>query len=67
MIVMSCKEAGRLISEGLDRELDLPQRAGLRFHLLICAACSRVKSQLAFLHVMAPEYPGPDDDSPPKS
>ncbi len=65
--MMSCKEAGRLISEGLDRELDLPQRAGLRFHLLICTACSRVKSQLAFLHRVAPEYPGPDDEGAPKS
>lgn len=66
MIMMSCKEAGRLISEGLDRELDLTQRAGLRLHLLMCTACSRVKSQLALLHRIAPEYPGPDDDMPPR-
>lgn len=64
--MLSCKQASRLMSEGLDRELDFAQRAGLRFHLLICTACSRVKSQFAFLHRVAPEYPGPDDDAPPR-
>ena len=64
---MNCKEASRLISEGLDRDLDLGQRAKLRLHLLICTACTRVKAQFAFLHRAAPHYPGPeDDDSPPK-
>lgn len=65
--MLSCKQASRLMSEGLDRELSLSQRAGLRFHLLICRACTRVSSQLTFLHRMAPQYPGPDDDdAPPK-
>lgn len=64
---MNCKEASRLISEGLDRDLDLGQRAKLRLHLLLCTTCTRVKAQFAFLHRAAPYYPGPeDDDSPPK-
>lgn len=64
MIMLSCKDASRLMSEGLDRDLDLSQRTGLRLHLLICSACSRVKTQLAFLHRMAPQYPGDDDGTP---
>ena len=65
---MNCKEASRLISEGLDRDLDLGQRAALRLHLLICTACTRVRAQFAFLHRAAPHYPGPEDhDGPPKT
>ena len=65
---LDCKEASRLISAGLDRDLDLGQRTALRLHLLICTACSRVKAQFAFLHRAAPHYPGPEDDAvPPKT
>ena len=68
MIRISCKESSRLISQGLDSDLDMGQRAALRLHLFICTACTRVKTQLAFLHRAAPHYPGPEDhDSPPKS
>ncbi len=55
------------MSEGLDRDLDLAQRTTLRLHLLICTACTRVKSQFAFLRRTAAHYPGPEDgDGPPK-
>ncbi len=65
---LSCKEASRLMSEGQDRDLAFGQRAALRLHLMICTACSRVKTQFAFLHRAAGEYPGPEpDDGPPKS
>lgn len=63
---LSCKEASRLISAGLDRDLDLGQRAALRLHLLLCTACTRVKAQFTFLHRAAPLFPGPDDDIPPR-
>ena len=67
MIRISCKESSRLISQGLDRDLDMAQRAALRLHLFICTACTRVKTQFAFLHRAAPGYPGPqEDDNPPK-
>jgi hypothetical protein len=66
MMVLNCKEASRLISEGLDRDLDIGQRTALRLHLFICTACTRVKKQFAFLHGAAPQYPGMDDDFPPQ-
>jgi hypothetical protein len=65
MIGIDCKAASRLISEGLDRDLDLGQRAALRLHLLICTACSRVKTQLAFLRGAAAQYPGPEEEDRP--
>ena len=61
-MMISCKEASRLMSQGLDRDLGLGQRASLRLHLLICTSCSRVRKQLDFLHRAAPLYAGPDDD-----
>ena len=64
---MSCKEASRLISQGSDGQLDFGQRTAVRFHLLICSACTRAKTQFAFLRRAAREYPGPEEDGPPKA
>ena len=61
-MMISCKEASRLMSQGLDRDLGLGQRASLRLHLFICTSCSRMRKQLDVLHRAAPLYPGPDDD-----
>ena len=68
MMGLNCKEASRLMSEGLDRDLSLGQRTALRLHMLICTACSRVQSQFIFLRRAVPRYPGPEDDRlPPKT
>ncbi len=52
---LTCKEAGRLISEGLDRK-------PLRLHLAICDACTRIHLQFRFLRRAASRYPGPERD-----
>lgn len=49
MRMLSCREATRLVSQGLDRELALGERIALRVHLAICAGCRNVDRQLAFL------------------
>ena len=58
---LSCREASRRISEGMDRDLGLLERGTLRAHLMICSACSRVQRQFAFLRSAARAYPGPDE------
>lgn len=63
---LNCKDASRLISRGEDEQLDFGRRTALRLHLLICSACTRAKAQFAFLRRAAREYPGPEDDGPPK-
>jgi hypothetical protein len=71
---LTCKEASRLLSQGLDRDLPLAQRAALRLHLTLCDACTRVKRQFEFMRralgaYSAGEVPGPDrpdDRLPPK-
>jgi hypothetical protein len=64
-MMITCKEASRLISEGLDRNLSVAERAKLRVHVAICVACDRLTRQLDFLRRAAREYPGPDE--PPKN
>src|SRR5450830_1853469 len=44
----SCKQAHRMISEGLDRPLRLSERARLKMHLSICNACTNFNGQMQF-------------------
>ena len=44
---LSCRQAARLITAELDRELNPLERIGLRMHLSICDACPIVVRQLA--------------------
>jgi hypothetical protein len=48
-MILSCKEATQLVSQGLDRRLGLAQRLTLRLHLLICGGCTNFSRQAAFL------------------
>lgn len=58
---LSCKEASKLISEGMDRRLSMTERIALRLHLGICDACTRFTSQVEFLRRALKVFPGPDD------
>jgi len=49
--MLTCKQASQLISQSLDRPLSLSSRIELKFHLLICDACSRFKRQLNRLRI----------------
>lgn len=62
-LTLTCKQASRLQSQALDRELRLGERLSLRFHLGICDACTKVGNQMAFLRRALRAYPGPDDDA----
>jgi hypothetical protein len=48
-MMLTCKEASRLVSEGLDRRLGFFERVGLRLHLAICDGCTNFKKQMDFL------------------
>ena len=48
-MMLSCKEASRLVSQGLDRDLGFGERVMLRVHLTICDGCTNFKDQVAFL------------------
>jgi hypothetical protein len=48
-MILTCKEATRLVSQGLDRRLGLAERVALRLHLLVCDGCANFSKQMAFL------------------
>lgn len=48
-MTITCKEAARVISEGLDRELPAEEKLRLHAHLLICRGCQSLSDRLAFL------------------
>jgi Putative zinc-finger len=48
-MILSCKEATRLVSQGLDRRLPFGRRVALRVHLAICEGCTNFKQQMDFL------------------
>jgi hypothetical protein len=48
-MMLSCKEATRLVSQGLDRRLGFGQRVALRLHLAICDGCTNFSRQVRFL------------------
>lgn len=54
--MMSCKEAVRMMSEGMDRPLSPSERVSLRFHQLFCAGCRNYEKQMAFLRESCKVY-----------
>mgnify|MGYP001382623631 CR=1 FL=1 len=48
-MTITCKEASRLVSEGLDKELPPEQQLRLHAHLAICRGCKSLSDRFAFL------------------
>jgi Putative zinc-finger len=59
---ITCKEASRLISLGLDAKLSFADRTALRLHLALCDACNKVKAQFEFLRRAMSAYGRSEDD-----
>ena len=59
-MMLSCKEATRLVSEGLDRELPFWRRMSLRFHVVMCRGCSRYTRQIRALNRLVTDHYGDD-------
>jgi hypothetical protein len=56
-LLPSCRDASRLQSEALDKELSFPRRFGLALHLTVCKWCRRYGKQVRFLRDAAHEHP----------
>ena len=39
--MLNCKDISRVVSESFERPLSFGERAGLRFHMLLCGTCRR--------------------------
>jgi hypothetical protein len=45
-MMIPCRSAHALLSQRMDRELELGERLRLRVHLGLCRMCSRVEGQM---------------------
>jgi putative zinc finger protein len=48
-MILSCREATRLASQGLDRQMSFGERLRLRVHLAICSGCANFSRQIALV------------------
>jgi Putative zinc-finger len=44
--MLNCKQASQLLSQSLERKLNLRERWAIRWHLLICDMCTQFAAQL---------------------
>jgi Putative zinc-finger len=49
MWFLNCEEISRKVSDALDRRLPWYERAGIRFHFLMCKHCSHFEEHLTLL------------------
>ena len=61
-MTLSCKEATRIVSEGLDRELPPDARLRLKAHLAICRGCRSIYERMAFLRRAMQRIVARDDE-----
>src|SRR3954468_9027712 len=57
----TCREVHRLVSEGMDRDLSLVERARMRLHLMVCQACTRFTGQMNLLRRAMRQMPPLDE------
>lgn len=48
-LLLNCKQAHQMLSEGLDRDLNFAERARLKLHLSICDSCTNFSNQMQIL------------------
>ena len=57
LLLFSCREASRLASESLDRELTRRERWALRIHKCICHTCRRFAAQIGTMRDSVAKMP----------
>jgi len=62
MMMPSCKDVTRLVSEGLDRELGFGERVALRVHFMMCRGCRTFEDQVARLRQAVRDLASPEDE-----
>ena len=65
MMLLSCKETTRLLSQGEDRSLAFGERVALRVHLAICKGCRNVNAQFRFLRLAVNNLARDGDEEKP--
>jgi len=60
-IIPTCKEVHRLVSEKMDRDLNMVEKARLSVHMMMCDACSNFSGQMNIIRRAMHRFP-PDKD-----
>jgi len=60
IIMLTCKNATKLISKSQEKPLALKERISLRFHLLICSGCKHYNKQMSFIRQACDHISGND-------
>ncbi|WP_231757314.1 zf-HC2 domain-containing protein [Microbulbifer elongatus] len=63
--MMNCKQATRLLSERMERELSPREKFGLRVHLMMCRGCRNFGRQMGTLRDLAKAYAKSDTGHQP--
>ncbi|WP_339938759.1 zf-HC2 domain-containing protein [Undibacterium luofuense] len=56
-LLIKCREAHQLVSEGMDRDLSTSERYRLRLHISICDACTRFEKQMQLMRTTLRQLP----------
>ncbi|MFZ6845739.1 zf-HC2 domain-containing protein [Undibacterium sp. RuTC16W] len=62
-LLITCKQAHQMVSEGLDRHLSLGERARLKMHLSVCDGCTNFNGQMQLLRRAMRKLPLRDDSN----
>ena len=54
--MLSCREATKLVSDNLDRNLPLWTRIGLRLHATMCKGCAAYRRQIESLNKLVSDH-----------
>ena len=57
-MLLTCKEASKLVSQGLDRSLGRWERLRVHAHLLICSGCRNFSRHLRVIRTAIHRRPG---------
>lgn len=63
--MMNCFDATKLMSESQERALLLPEKVGLKLHLMMCSGCKNFSVQLPFLSQAMKAYAQGYDEAAP--
>jgi hypothetical protein len=53
----TCKEVHRLVSEQMDRDLNMVEKTRMRLHMLICVACTNFGGQMKLIRRAMHQFP----------
>jgi len=67
LMMPTCKDVSKLLSDRLDQRLGRMDTLGLRLHLAMCNACSQVARQFELLRKGTAELPRAQDSTGPES